>query len=656
MRLLNIDSLRLETFPSSHNIPPYAILSHTWGPDEVVFEDIISTGYERGTCRKIDGCCTEAGKWPRIRHVWVDTLCIDKSSSAELSEAINSMFEWYGRATVCFAYLGDVPSMKTVGKNERLWDGKFRKARWFRRGWTLQELLAPKEVFFYDEYWEVLGCRGPGKVRRPVGIEYDGEPPKSSNGGVQSLDWIIEEVTGIDMLYLVGAWELGRASVAQRMSWANGRETTRVEDLAYCLLGIFGINMPLLYGEGRKAFARLQEEIIKVSNDQTVFVSHPRASPSTVEAGTAGGTETLINSSLLAKGPEDFYESRAMVPFRVDGGRKGHYMMTNNGLLAHLQVIELAPSSDMYLIRLACRWDNIFMPSTPGVNKPAITNSNNFMPLLPSRPVAILAYKPPGKDEDEFWRVPHRPVYVSEELFAKVPVEPVYLSRAPSEFCRARIDANIHLPPGYDVVGVYPPFWKGLFEIDKNGTRGPVLFPEGDPTEFGPYNVWVCLSIPDPGTSGDGHSQGQTCLALKLNFTMGVLGMRMEMGFDYILSRLDAKIGVLKGEEEFWGIFSKDLQRSVTLGKKVSLEGLKSKFLASSGSVKGKKNRKGGGKVKFGPDAAHNGCCFRPHLTFVEYNNGVTAYGLTVGQETLDAPSPSSKGSDPSRFWKASTC
>ena len=164
------------------------------------------------------------------QYVWIDTCCIDKSSSAELSEAINSMFTWYQQASVCYAYVDDV----------QLHD--FDKSRWFTRGWTLQELLAPSNVIFFVAGWTRLGTKF-------------------------SLAAQITKITGIDSEILHDQRLLRKRSVAQLMSWASRKETTRPEDTAYCLLGIFGVNMPLLYGEGENAFIRLQEELVKFADD-----------------------------------------------------------------------------------------------------------------------------------------------------------------------------------------------------------------------------------------------------------------------------------------------------------------------------------------------------------------------------------------------------
>ncbi|KAI8289579.1 Vegetative incompatibility protein HET-E-1 [Colletotrichum sp. SAR 10_98] len=179
-----------------------------------------------------------------IKYAWVDTCCIDKSNSAELSEAINSMYKWYKNAKVCYAYLSDLRLPASFPKDMAL-EPLLRKCRWFSRGWTLQELIAPADVRFYQHDWGLVGDK---------------------------REWygILSGVTGISsnaMTYYVPASHC----IAERMSWAAGRETTREEDKAYCLLGIFDVNMPMLYGEGSKAFRRLQEEIIRTGYDVSIF-------------------------------------------------------------------------------------------------------------------------------------------------------------------------------------------------------------------------------------------------------------------------------------------------------------------------------------------------------------------------------------------------
>ena len=235
MRLINVHTLGLEEFVGAQ-VPKYAILSHTWGDDEVGFQKWqIDKGQGKDGFKKIEAACYQA-KRDKLGYLWCDTNCIDKSSSAELSEAINSMFNWYRDSVVCYAYLVDVQGA----------DG-FRNSRWFSRGWTLQELLAPVQVVFFNRDWDPMGSK--------VEMRFE-----------------IAGITGINSAYLKsGPLLISAAGVAERMSWLSRRQTTRIEDMAYCMLGIFDLNLPLLYGEGHKAFIRLQEEIIRVSDDHTIF-------------------------------------------------------------------------------------------------------------------------------------------------------------------------------------------------------------------------------------------------------------------------------------------------------------------------------------------------------------------------------------------------
>jgi len=225
-----------------HNIPPYAILSHTWGADdeEVTFKDITGhTGKNKRGHAKIQFCGNRAAN-DGLQYFWVDTCCIDKSNSVELQEAINSMFRWYQNADKCYVYLSDVPrpALNADEFNQQPWESDFRKSRWFTRGWTLQELLAPASVEFFSKEDERIGDK-------------------------KSLERYIGEITGIPVKALRGN-PLSSFTIAERISWQDSRETTRQEDKAYSLLGICGVYMPLIYGEGRdSAFRRLREEIDK---------------------------------------------------------------------------------------------------------------------------------------------------------------------------------------------------------------------------------------------------------------------------------------------------------------------------------------------------------------------------------------------------------
>lgn len=213
-------------------VPQYAILSHTWGADheEVTFKDLTEgTGKSKAGYRKLQFCGQQAAR-DGLQHFWVDTCCIDKSSSSELTEAINSMFRWYQEAKRCYVYLPD------VSVSRKRWNQAFRHSRWFTRGWTLQELIAPRNV----EFFTVEGI---------------------SIGDKKSIAGELSDITGINLQALKGR-PVSDFKVDERMSWAAKRETKREEDAAYSLLGIFDIHMPLLYGEGRqKALNRLRKEI-----------------------------------------------------------------------------------------------------------------------------------------------------------------------------------------------------------------------------------------------------------------------------------------------------------------------------------------------------------------------------------------------------------
>lgn len=147
MWLLNVHTYQLEDFEGSH-VPTYAILSHRWEEDEVLFADVIKRRHEaRKGWKKIKSCCEQARN-NNLHYIWADTCCIDKKSSAELSEAINSMFRWYREATVCYAHLCDISRPMALTESV-----------WFTRGWTLQELLAPYHLMFFDKDWTCIGSK-----------------------------------------------------------------------------------------------------------------------------------------------------------------------------------------------------------------------------------------------------------------------------------------------------------------------------------------------------------------------------------------------------------------------------------------------------------------------------------------------------------------
>ncbi|KAK4656869.1 HNWD NOD-like receptor pc16 [Podospora pseudocomata] len=246
-------------------VPPYAILSHTWGDEEVIFKDI-----KDGICKnkrgysKIQFCGDQAGR-DGLKFFWVDTCCIDKSDSTEVQRALNSMFQWYRNAAKCYVYLTDVSTcQQDTDGNPGWWELTFRKSKWFTRGWTLQELIAPAIVEFFSKEGERLGDK-------------------------KSLEQQIHDVTEIPLEALPGN-TLSDFSIEERLSWVGKRNTTQKEDKAYSLFGIFDVTMPLLYGEGEdKAFGRLREEISK--HDRCLSSLHstdPRLDKKRIEEAKGG--------------------------------------------------------------------------------------------------------------------------------------------------------------------------------------------------------------------------------------------------------------------------------------------------------------------------------------------------------------------------------
>ncbi|KAJ8494431.1 hypothetical protein ONZ51_g2309 [Trametes cubensis] len=400
MWLLDTSTLEHHWFhvpPTAAQPERYAILSHVWNPDgEQTFQDIrhivaefnayrvrrrwwrlggtVWRRQQRCVCddvrvsAKIRNCCAFA-RAMGYRYVWIDTCCIDKTSSEELSEAINTMFRWYSCAAVCFAFLEDVGDAEDPASET----SAFRRSRWFTRGWTLQELIAPQELLFLSRTWTMLGTK-------------------------QYLADVVEVITGVERAVLLLEKPLVAVSVACRMSWASRRETTRVEDEAYSLLGLFGICMATIYGEGRYAFIRLQEEILKQIPDQSIFVwgsgsmpvihearsslcewwdpslgsSTYRWPPHTQQDTSRGNSthqlKTLIDEEqfLFAPSPLYFQFSGAVSPIMHDiklAQRLGthcttpHYLLTSFGLRTRLPLIQLPKSvgTDWCLAVLACQ-------------------------------------------------------------------------------------------------------------------------------------------------------------------------------------------------------------------------------------------------------------------------------------------------------------
>jgi heterokaryon incompatibility protein (HET) len=259
MRLLKVNedgSFGLESVLED-KAPSFAILSHTWSTeadDEVKLQDI-----KDGTCANKTGFqkllfCSKQAKHDGLQYFWVDTCCIDQTNNVELTESINSMFRWYQKAAKCYVYLSDVSVYTQDGKSHLGWESAFHNSRWFTRGWTLQEVLAPKIVEFFSRDGIQLGDK-------------------------RSLERQITEITRIPLGALRGDG-LSKFSIEERFLWIKERQTMKKEDKAYCLLGIFGIFLPLIYGEGESsAMRRLRTEIRQSENinpSSISTISHKR--------------------------------------------------------------------------------------------------------------------------------------------------------------------------------------------------------------------------------------------------------------------------------------------------------------------------------------------------------------------------------------------
>ncbi|TDZ33652.1 Vegetative incompatibility protein HET-E-1 [Colletotrichum spinosum] len=299
MRLLSTKNLTLHLF-FDDAIPKYTILSHTWGKEEVTHQEMLNptraiqekAGYEK--IRR----CAEISYDEGYEYTWIDTCCIDKTSSAELSESINSMFAWYRKAAYCLVYLEDFH-----GDHFKDLTGDIR---WFQRGWTVQELIAPVLVVFYSASWGVI---------------------EEAHLFTKKL----EKLTSIDQSVLRKSSSIDEISIAKKMSWFANRTTTRVEDMAYSMLGIMGINMPLIYGEGEVAFRRLQEEIIRNSEDASILL-------------WKGTTEAAFDfRGPLARSPKEF--SFANAPQAPDASFDEPFAMTNKGLALKADLISIIVSA-----------------------------------------------------------------------------------------------------------------------------------------------------------------------------------------------------------------------------------------------------------------------------------------------------------------------
>ncbi|KAF2773724.1 hypothetical protein EJ03DRAFT_305300 [Teratosphaeria nubilosa] len=265
MRLLDVQSFEMRSFHDDAELPQYAILSHTWREDgEPEFSNVLelskwSWSRTKTLYRKVSAAAHLARK-DGLQWIWIDTCCIDRGNLVKVQEAVNASFRWYQEAEICYVYLEDLDT-------HAQWMESFSNCTWFSRGWTLSELLAPRKTRSYNNVWRHVGTKA-------------------------MLARVIARITGIDAAIIRQRRALSSVSAAARLSWAAKRKTRRVEDQAHCLLGIFGISMPILYGEGPRAFHRLQEELINTSGDLSIFA----------------WSSSRTGDCLLARSPDSFAE------------------------------------------------------------------------------------------------------------------------------------------------------------------------------------------------------------------------------------------------------------------------------------------------------------------------------------------------------------
>lgn len=319
---------------STFAIPKYAILSHTWGSGEVTLQELQGdpkVAEAKAGYKKIKASC-ELAKREGFDYIWIDTCCIDKTNSTELFEAINSMFRWYKSSSICYVYLADANEYNAPAIEKGT---PIAPCRWYQRGWTLQELIAPSNISFFNADWEFVGTKK------------------------EHLE-LLSRATGIDPYSLNGG-DLSRISAARRMSWLASRKTTRLEDMAYCMLGIFDINMPLLYGEGERAFVRLQEEILKKSNDQSLFAWKEY---DFVDFYREDYGENYPIYGLLSSSPANFENSRAVSRFHDPHKAKSEIIYTKEGIVSNFLMCQdwSYQSGNVYVAVLECQTGHV-----PGV-------------------------------------------------------------------------------------------------------------------------------------------------------------------------------------------------------------------------------------------------------------------------------------------------
>ncbi|KAI6150266.1 hypothetical protein BKA82DRAFT_480505 [Pisolithus tinctorius] len=382
---------QLEVF-EQYRVPrvDYCILSHRWTNNEVTYEEMRRLTRmdnrdeirSRAGYRKVLRSCEQA-RHDGFRLLWVDTCCVDLLNSPEMSDAINSMFQWYRKSKQCYAYLHDVSVFPTRPNNELF--GRFNGwPEWFSRGWTLQELVAPEDLQFFNKDWKWIGDK-------------------------RSLAPKLTEITKVPLRVLRDGLSSYRPSVAQVISWAADRSTTRAEDRAYSLLGLLGVSMPTLYGEEKGAFLRLQLEIMRISNDQSIFAWKDSA---TCDARWSNGVLADDPScfrdchNVIKMEPKEFYkgllllwesDAKELVTSQDDDGIPT-FTVTNGAIQIRLPLLPYYGCPSVFLAALACRRENDSLPMTIGLasfgsNYYRYSGATGPLPLFPQYRQLYLAYR-----------------------------------------------------------------------------------------------------------------------------------------------------------------------------------------------------------------------------------------------------------------------
>jgi hypothetical protein len=438
MRLIHTTNLNFKWF-AWKNIPEYAILSHTWESDkqtgestEVTFRDMTDIikdpthpSSKKDGYRKIVSACKVA-RDNKLEYIWVDTCCIEKESSSELSEAINSMYRWYQDAKVCYAYLSDLKAADNIKL-------ALPECRWFTRGWCLQELIAPSAVWFYDSNWDYVGSK-------------------------DELSQLLFDITQINKEVLRDSNLVASVPVARRMSWAAKRETSREEDLAYCLLGIFGVNMPMLYGEGPNAFLRLQEQIVLSSNDLSIFAFDLNLKPT-----NPSGRMVVSYCDMFAKSPTAFKYHGAREYSETEPRWNEAFTVTNKGIYFQRAKLHIDMRNGMYRMILNTEY-------------PSLNHGFIYLRKVGPRLFVRCAF---DESDHHFAHRELRPTRVDEEIYIIQHITPLrqqQLKDVDKYSIQVKSQTHTWTPEALEVLGGSP--WSNHWDVSrmKYLTRGEEAF------------------------------------------------------------------------------------------------------------------------------------------------------------------------------------